>query len=407
QHPHVSIEDRVFVETTEGDLTIKIENNTETGEGIYCEPVDDPDQTLDDAEFFYAILGSLILLKIRPYQEEAFRYFVYCEKTRQVLRLDTIEHACVLLPDDHGVIFSNGYFLQTGEYKIFDRRLSNMLFSQRIQAPNGEDYLYVFYNRAPGDHILLPYNLIAQKVDTPITCSGFSLFENGQLIYFKAQDEPQRHHALQIWQTPYVGADVHPTEQVDSLLYKIGNRDVVRGMAECHEVLNLLAKEDTYANLFVDLAKKVGDILDAYYWIGNDEAMNLAEDLATIKQAAEAAISEFDKVVAMRRNTAEQLAKVVARTREITASIHARRFEVIGDFVTSLADLRGVRGEIISLGELRYIDNDQVDALERDELDVPVDLVGLRAQLSIGQPVAPLAPGRRGPRVAKHLECLE
>ena len=42
-HPHISIRDRVFVETVGGDLTIKIENNTESGEGIYAEPVDNPD----------------------------------------------------------------------------------------------------------------------------------------------------------------------------------------------------------------------------------------------------------------------------------------------------------------------------------------------------------------------------
>ena len=30
EHPHISIEDRVFVETVGGDLTIKIENNTDS-----------------------------------------------------------------------------------------------------------------------------------------------------------------------------------------------------------------------------------------------------------------------------------------------------------------------------------------------------------------------------------------
>ncbi|MEM9643386.1 MAG: DNA repair ATPase, partial [Planctomycetota bacterium] len=38
-HPHVNILDRVFVETVGGDLTIKIENNTASGEGILAEPV--------------------------------------------------------------------------------------------------------------------------------------------------------------------------------------------------------------------------------------------------------------------------------------------------------------------------------------------------------------------------------
>jgi hypothetical protein len=31
RHPHVSIEDKVFVETVGGDLTIKIEDNTDDG----------------------------------------------------------------------------------------------------------------------------------------------------------------------------------------------------------------------------------------------------------------------------------------------------------------------------------------------------------------------------------------
>ena len=61
EHPHVSIEDRVFVETVGGDLTIKVEDNTEDGNGIYAEPVTDADQTLDDAEILYAKVGPLIL----------------------------------------------------------------------------------------------------------------------------------------------------------------------------------------------------------------------------------------------------------------------------------------------------------------------------------------------------------
>jgi len=50
EHPHISIEDRVFVETVGGDLTVKIEDNTSSGAGIYAEPVTEADQSLDDAE---------------------------------------------------------------------------------------------------------------------------------------------------------------------------------------------------------------------------------------------------------------------------------------------------------------------------------------------------------------------
>ena len=60
KHAHISIEDRVFVETIGGDLTVKVEDNTQDGSGLYEEDVEHKDQTLDDAEIHYAILGSLI-----------------------------------------------------------------------------------------------------------------------------------------------------------------------------------------------------------------------------------------------------------------------------------------------------------------------------------------------------------
>ncbi|MEC9094384.1 MAG: DNA repair ATPase, partial [Planctomycetota bacterium] len=160
EHPHISIEDRVFVETIGGDLTIKIEDNTATGSGIYSEPVEDEDQTLDDAEIFYAAVGNIVLLKIRPFKEDGFRYLVFSEKSQTVTRLDTVADACVLLPEDHGLIFSNGYYLQTGEWKIFDNEIRELVFEKRISSPNGEDYLYIFYNRESGDYVMLPYNMI-------------------------------------------------------------------------------------------------------------------------------------------------------------------------------------------------------------------------------------------------------
>jgi hypothetical protein len=363
-YPHVSIEDRLFVETVGGDLTIKVDNNTDTGEGIYSEPVQEKDQTLDDAEYFYAIVGNLILLKILPYQENQFRYFVYSEKTRKAYRMDGIAESCVLLPDSQGIIFSSGYFLQTGEHKTFDSAASHLQFTKRIASENGEDYLYVFYNRVSGLYVLLSYNVIEQRLDTPVVCNGYSLFPNGEMIYFKDSAEPQRNHAVQIWQTPFVAEDHATHEQSDSFLYKIGNKEIVRGMSDCNEILNLVSKEDSYENLFVDLTRRTTDTLDTYHWIGDDQAFNLREELLKIKEAAEAAVSEFDKVVSVRRNTAEQLRSVEAETNTVHTEIGARRFEDIHDFVSSLLDLRSLRGKIISLNDLKYIDTPTVERLE-------------------------------------------
>ena len=148
EHPHISIEDKLFVECVRGDLTIKVEDNTEDGLGIYREPVDSPDQTLDDAETFYAIIGNLILLKIKPYQERYYRYLVYSTKRSEVNRLDALGTACGLLPNDHGIIFPNGFVLQTGVAKLFDHGLTDLALDRLTKSPNGEDFLYLMDKRS-------------------------------------------------------------------------------------------------------------------------------------------------------------------------------------------------------------------------------------------------------------------
>ena len=364
-HPHISIEDRVFVECVGGDLTVKIEDNTASGEGIYSEPVEQKDQTLDDAEIHYSIVGNLVLLKIRPYQEKKYRYLVFNEKLRSVKRLDGIEDSCVLLPDGHGIIFATGYYLQSGEGKSFEQELKGWTFHKRVASPNGEDTLYVFYERETGTYVLLSYNVIARACETPLVCHGFSLFENGELAVFRADPQPQRHHAVQIWQTPFTGPDWQPATQSDSYLFKLGNAPIVRAMAECGEILTLLSKDDTYAGLYFDLVQRTTAILDAYFWLDRAEAHNLREPLLAIKEAAAAALAEFDKVAAIKRNTAAETAKVVGKANAILRSLPTQAFDDISAFVARLSELRASRGELISLKELRYVDTALVDTTEQ------------------------------------------
>ncbi len=368
-HPHVSILDRVFVETVGGDLTIKIEDNTNDGLGVYQEEVEYQDQTLDDAEYFYADLGNLIVLKIRPYQED-YRYFVYNEKMQEVKRIDTLGDAGVLLPDQHGLIFANGYYLQMGEYKIFDPNMRNKQFIKRITSPNGEDYLYVFYNIHKGTYVLMHYNVIEQKVNTPIICNGFTHFPNGELAYFKAEDEPTKHHVVQIWQTPFVANDVVQASDTESYLFKVGNKDIVKAMAECQEVLTLSNKQDTYTNLYDDLTKKCTDILDSYYWIDKEDAFQLNEPLLELKATANSAIEEYEKKVRIQKNTATEIKRVRTKAEDLFDTAKKNTFDAVDLFVQTLADLRVLRGEIISLKELRYTDLPLIEELETQAVEI-------------------------------------
>ncbi|MFT5633046.1 MAG: hypothetical protein ACI9SQ_000758 [Rubritalea sp.] len=371
EFPHISIEDRVFVETTGGDLTIKIEDSTTRGEGIYAEAVEDLDQTLDDAEIYYAVVGPLILLKILPYRETVYRYFVFNEKTSSVERIDSIGNSCVLLPEDHGIIFANGYYLLSGELKTFDHGLTDMRFERRVSSANGEDTLFAFYNRVSGDYALLSYNLIEREVSTPVICNGYSIFDNGELLYFKSELEAQKHHSIQIWQTPILSQDAVAAQQKDetSYLFKIGNPDIVAAMAECREILTLVAKDDNYGGLYLDLVKKSSGILDGYFWINRSETNHLNEPLQLINDAANSAIEEFDKVKRLRIAAKDRLTDITDRSEKILrSSEHSPPDDILG-FVKQLSELRTIRGEIISTREMRYMEIEATEALEQRVID--------------------------------------
>ncbi len=346
-------------------MIIKIEDNTDQGKGILDEPVELIDQTLDDGQYRYADLGNLLALEIKPFQEEP-RYFVFNNKLKEVQKIQSVKDTCVLLPDDQGIIFPTGYYLQTGEYNIFDNAIPNVKFQQKVSSPNGEDFLYVFYSPEEALYNLMSYNVITQEIKTPIICNGFTVLQDGQLCYFRTENEQTKHHVIQIWQTPFLKGDYMPSQHEDTLLYKIGNKDIVKAMAEVNSLITLLNKEDNYDGLYSDIAKFSKDILDAYYWLPEAETKQLNVPLAEINGAANAAIDEFQKVVQLKRNAAKQTKEVETKASEIFGKIKSTSFKSINDFVALLTQLRSLRGETISLNDIRYVDPTFVKTLEEE-----------------------------------------
>jgi hypothetical protein len=384
-HPHISIEDRVFVECIGGDLTIKVEDNTESGEGIYAEEVEHADQTLDDAEVHFASLGNLILLKIRPYQEKQFRHFVFNEKLKSVTRIDAVGDACIRLPEDQGIIFHNGYYLQTGDHKQFESPHANMVYDARLAASNGEDFLFCFYHRAQGRYVLLPYNIIRQSVETPIHCHGYAFFSNGEMALFKSDDDPRKHHLIQIWQTPFAGQLTEPETGEHPYLRKVGNPDLVRCMADCHELLALLRQPDSYGNLYVDLIKSSRDIQDTFHWLDHEEAYQIQVPLAGIQEASQNALSEFDKVRQLRQHAKQSLDVTAKQVHVVTRQPGFDHWEALEPYVKALADLRGLRGHVLSLRDVRYMDLEATEVLEKEIIECEEKVAG-HALTFLGRP---------------------
>jgi MoxR-like ATPase len=362
-HPHVSILDKVFIEAVHGDITFKVENNTDSGRGIYAEPVTNKDQQLDDAEYYYADLGNLIPIKIKPYGE-SLRAYIYNVRTKQVLPINSLLDAGVLLPDNQGVIFPNGYYLQSGDYKIFDLQISDLEFNSSIASPNGEDFLYVFYQKTTNTYVLMSYNVIGQQVETPITCNGFTIFNDGMLVYFRSENEAVRHHQVQIWQTPYTATLAENTAMSSNVLYKIGNKDIVSAMSESQEVIHLLQKEDSYEDLYEDINKRANDIVDSYFWLKDAATYDIAAPLMQIRDIANTAIDEFAKVQAQRQHAKDNLATMQKRVDLLVLEVKSATITSLDQLVKLLASTRSMQGAVIDLQNVRYIDTNGLNALK-------------------------------------------
>ncbi len=371
EHPHINLEDLVFVETVGGDLTVKVDDNTGDGWGIYREPVDDPNQTLDDAEYFYAILGGLVLMKIKPYREEAYRHLVFNTRTEHVLRIDAMERACVQLPEEHGIIFPGGYYLQSGEYKVFDEDPEGLIFKRSVKSPNGEDVLYIFYDREQGSYVLLSYNLIRKEVENPIRCQGFSIFDNGHMVVFRAHGSASRRHPMQVWQTSYSSADFAASAPRDgSFLSNVGNADLVRGISDSLSVVRLIERPNPTRPIFEDIIGALIRMPDSYYWLAHPETGGIAETVQDMGRTAELIIDEFEKVLAFQARAKEALQEMEEGFMEVTRGVNPSHMSAVEEFMGSMTDLRQLRGQLISAKEIRYIDLERLDELEAESVSL-------------------------------------
>ena len=383
KHPHINVLDTVFVETLGGDLTIKVENNTETGLGIYSEPVEDRNQSLTDAEVAYARLGLLILLRVRPYREQVTRYLVYNTRTQQVERIDAIGVSCVQLPEDQGLIFPGGIYLQSGEFKRFDlpgEVVGNLRFKRMMRSPNGEDVLYVFYQPGSGHYALFTYNLINKTLATPLVANGYARFPDGRILVFQAdQGEPTRVHPMQLWRTPFASEE-HDSAQVrgTGFFARVGNAELVRGVSDLMGIARSVREQVPTRAAYEDLIRQCTRVADAYFWLEDPEAGGLLAELRAIADAARTTLAEFEKVDTIRRDTARALAQAQAEQRSLMTDIASTLWRKPEDFILALGRLRERRGHLQALRELRYTDLPLIESMD-GELATEQQRVGERA----------------------------
>jgi hypothetical protein len=379
KHPHISINDQLFVETVGGDLTIKIENNTDDGLGIYREPVDDLNQGLEESDIFFSETKSFIFLKIKPYRENNFRYFIYNKVTEDIIRADAIGNSCKILPEEHGVIFSNGYYLVNGDKKFFNKEAQNLKFFDKISSPNGEDFLYVFFDAEEGAYVLYSYNIITKELQNPIPAHGYSLYENGLMVIFKEDEnsEAKKIHPLRLWQTPFC-SDIFFNQQLknsgNSFLSNIGNAELVRAISDVYSIVQYINKKEVSNSLFEGVIKQSNKCLDDYHWLTNEQAFVISTIVEEIISTSELVIDEFEKVKSIQENAEKEIEETSKHQHDLINSIKLADPKNTSGFVQLLDKIKGQLGHLISIREQRYIDVDKVDAF-KNEIENQKDIV--------------------------------
>jgi hypothetical protein len=363
--PHLNVLDTLFVETTGGDLTIKVENNTESGEGIHSEPVDEKTQSLDDATFDFARVGSLVLLKVLPYRETTWRGFVYNTITGRVQRIDALVQACVQLPEDHGIIYPGGYYLQNGEHKAFDARMDGMCFQRAVRSPNGEDVMYVFYEHEAGRSALFVYNLIQRRLQNPLFGHGHAVLGDGRMVLFNAEGEaPTRVHPMQIWQTPFVSDEFAASRPPGtSFMGKLGNAELVRGISSLFELAREIETPEVSSRRYQLLTRNTRRLFDAHHWLDDPAAKGAAPVLREIAATGESVLDEFEKVESIRRQSEAAMAQARTDHAALLGRLLPDDWKQIQEFVDALNEITRQRGRLLTIRDLRYVDTAAIDVM--------------------------------------------
>ncbi len=368
RHPHVSVRGEVLVDTLGGTLTVRTADDTDTPGGIHTEPVDEPLQSLADAEISHARVGPLILLRIRPYKETAHRHLVFNTLTRTVVRLDGIGQGCRRLPEDQGIVFPGGYCLAAGPHKTYELDTDGMEFEREVRSPYGEDVLYAFHASGRGRGLLLSYNQIHESVAAPMACHGWALFDDGHLVLLRPEgDEPARVHPVQLWDSPYASdtfAAARPTGE--GPLARVGNADLVRGISDCLSLARSAAETTPTAEIYTTLAAACVRALDTHHWLGDPETGDLRTPLDEVRATAEQVLAEFETVRDLTRRAAGALDEAADRIASVVRRLRGERPREAAAWVAGLTELRHAQGHLLTLKDMRYADRARIDALAEE-----------------------------------------
>ncbi|MFJ5926964.1 DNA repair ATPase [Kitasatospora sp. NPDC092948] len=381
-HPQAALGGELLLATAGGILTL----STPAGVVVHREPLAESLQTLADADVAHARLDTLLLVRIRPYQEQTVRHLVCHLPTGRVSRIDALGQACLLLPGGQGLAFPGGYHLTDGTVRIFDHPTAGLGHERTVRSPNGEDVLFVFRDPADGRTLLLPYNTVRQEASAPLACRGHALLDDGTLIALRGGDDgPALLHTAQVWRTPFTGERYQAEQPAGSgPLARIGNPDLVRGLADCLAVARLAAAPTDTAVGHSAVLDACARAADRHHWLGEPGLGDLHEPLRTIRDTARQVLAEYETVARLAAAAAAAVDRAAQQVETLLRLARGESPDSAAGWVGRLAELRRAQGQVEALREVRRVDAGDVDRLAgllRDGVaDAAVRAVGFLAR---------------------------
>ncbi|HXV64482.1 MAG TPA: DNA repair ATPase, partial [Vicinamibacteria bacterium] len=150
-----------------------------------------------------------------------------------------------------------------------------------------------------------------------------------------------------------------------SLLEKVGNADLVRGISDLLGIRRMVDEQEPTRQKYEDLVTACSRTIDGYYWLDHEEVGKLLSAVRDVHATAEAIIDEFEKVEALRAEAGKVFSAAEESVATIFRDIAPDSWTAIDQFVDCLSRLRSARGHLITLRETRYIDLAGVESLEQ------------------------------------------
>jgi hypothetical protein len=248
--PHVSIEDRVFVDCIGRRPDLKVEDNTATGEGIYAEPVEDRNQKVDDAEIAYATpLPHLIRAEGAALQGNRTA-LLHLQRKAAHRRARRFDRPIVRAPARRPRPDLSRRLLPR------DRRAETLRQpgarprprTHRACAQRGGLALRLLQPHRRATTCCCPTGSSRRRSRSASPATGSRSSPTATSCSSAAATKRRSTTPSSSGRLRSTSPATSPPGQRDAFLYQVGNKDVVRCLAECNEVLTLVGREPPTPN---------------------------------------------------------------------------------------------------------------------------------------------------------------